>query len=205
MRTAAALVLVFAALVGGMVWFSGGPAVIAVDELDGMGVFVMPEPRAIDDFELVDHTGAPFTAADFEGSWSFVFFGYASCPDICPITMSILGQAERLLGDEATAFKVVLVTVDPARDSPEVLADYVASFSPRFQGVTGIESDIAAFARQMSVGFRKEESDSQLEYLVGHSPYIIIVDPNGEYFGYAKPPFDAKKLALTFRSLAASR
>ena len=203
MPTAALLVVLFGAVVGGMVWFASAPTVVPLEEIEGLGVNALPAPRAIADFELVHHTGRSFTRHDLEGRWSFLFFGYASCPDICPITMSIMGQAEQLL--EGDAFQGVLVSVDPRRDSIDVIAEYVGAFSASFVGVTGQTTDIETFAHNLGIGFRVPDESLPADYLVEHSPYIVIVDPSARHFGYIKPPFDPNKLALTYRSLVAAQ
>ena len=113
---------------------------LSLEEMRSKGVFILPRPRDIAEFELRDHTGAAFDRTNFEGRWSFVFFGFVSCPDVCPTSMAVLGpltvsfnQGIRVGG----TIQGVLVSVDPDRDSLETLGAYATAFSPRFLGVTG--------------------------------------------------------------------
>ena len=173
------------------------------EELAAFGFTAFPEPRTIDAFTLADASGEAFDIARLRTRWSFVFFGYANCPDICPTTMAVLGAAEaRLLADGDPTFQGVLVSVDPERDAPDLLADYVASFSDNFIGVTGSAPAIAAFGKSLHAGFaRVPVADSALEYLMDHSSHIAVVDPLGRHFGFIRPPHDAQQLATLTRAL----
>jgi protein SCO1/2 len=131
-----------------------------------------------------------------------MFFGFANCPDICPITMAVLGEAERVLveaGDEP--FQGILVTVDPERDTAPVLLEYVRSFSDDFVGVTGSVPAIFAFARSFHAGFSKNMVDSELVYTMNHSGRIAVVSPSGRHYGNVSSPFDATRLATLHRAL----
>lgn len=189
---------------GGLAFTSFAPERGLTDEeLAAFGFRAFPEPRAIDAFTLADASGEAFDIARLRSRWSFVFFGYANCPDICPTTMAVLGAAEaRLLADGDPAFQGVLVSVDPERDAPDLLADYVASFSDNFVGVTGPSPAIAAFAKSMHAGFAKAPvADSALGYLMDHSSHIAVVDPLGRHCGFIRPPHDAQQLATLTRAL----
>ena len=198
--------LLAAALVAGGVAF----AVLAPErglddeELAAFGFTPFPEPRPVEPFALADASGEPFDAARLAERWSFIFFGYANCPDICPTTMAVLGDAEgRLLADGDRPFQGILVSVDPERDTPQLLGDYVASFSENFVGVTGSPPLIAAFAKSLHAGFAKAPvEDSALGYLMDHSSHIAVVDPLGRHHGFIRPPYDAQQLATLKRALA---
>ena len=118
--------------------------------------------------------------------------------------MAVLGAAEeRLLDDGDSAFQGILVSVDPERDAPDLLQDYVASFSANFVGVTGSPPAIAAFGKSLHAGFAKVPvDDSALGYLMDHSSHIAVVDPLGRHFGFIRPPHDAQQLATLTRALA---
>ena len=193
-------------LVGGGLAFTGlaPERGLSDEELAAFGFTAFPEPRTIDAFTLADATGEPFDIARLRTKWSFVFFGYANCPDICPTTMAVLGAAEaRLLADGDPAFQGILVSVDPERDAPDLLADYVASFSSNFVGVTGSPPAIAEFGKSLHAGFaRVPVADSALEYLMDHSSHIAVVDPLGRHYGFIRPPHDAQQLATLTRALA---
>ena len=175
------------------------------EELRAFGFSGFPEPRPIEPFDLADAAGGRFGPDRLLGAWSLLFFGYANCPDICPITMSVLGDAEGLLrdaGDEP--FQGILVSVDPERDTPFALARYVAAFSDEFIGVTGEAPKIHAFAKGLLVAFSKVPTeDPELGYLMDHSSHISVIDPLGRHYGFIRPPFDAQRIATLSRALVA--
>ncbi|MYJ75344.1 MAG: SCO family protein [Gammaproteobacteria bacterium] len=173
------------------------------EELREFGFVPYPEPRDVGDFALVDAAGGMFDAQRLHGRWSFMFFGFANCPDICPITMTVLGEAERLLLEAgAEPFQGIMVSVDPERDTATALAEYVQAFSGNFVGVTGSAPDIYAFARSVHVGFSKSLVDSELGYVMNHSGHIVVVDPSGRHYGNISSPFEATRLATLYRALA---
>ena len=171
------------------------------------GVIILPRPREIAGFELTDTRGEAFTIENLQGGWSFLFFGFTSCPDICPTSMSVLAQAERQLQqtspDSALQFNGVLVTVDPERDDVETLAAYVGAFSERFVGVVGSVEETVGFARQLNVGFARVPS-ADGDYAVEHGGQIVIVNPNGHYHGFIKMPHRVETITQAFQSLRAS-
>jgi len=192
---------------------------LSVEEMRSKGVFILPRPRDIADFELLDHTGAAFDRTNFEGQWSFVFFGFVSCPDVCPTSMAVLGTVDRQLqsGDLELAeqFQGVLVSVDPDRDSLEALGAYATAFSPRFLGVTGPREDLVKLTNQVNVAFAKvplawEQTQNPQNaeavadaYTVDHTGNIVIINPKGHYHGFIKLPHDPETIRLTFQTLAA--
>ena len=205
MKWVLAALLALGLVAGGLAFTSLSPEPGLTDEeLAAFGFTAFPEPRPIDAFALADATGEPFDIDRLRTRWSFVFFGYANCPDICPTTMAVLGAAEeRLLDDGDSAFQGILVSVDPERDAPDLLQDYVASFSANFVGVTGSPPAIAAFGKSLHAGFAKVPvEDSALGYLMDHSSHIAVVDPLGRHFGFIRPPHDAQQLATLTRALA---
>ncbi len=206
-RITVALCLAFVAVVLGMLMYSVlRTPVLSDEQLREEGVFILPKPREIADIHLTTHRGEPFTVEDLEGHWSFIFFGFTNCPDICPTSMSVLAQAERQLMEEdpeaAADFQGILVTVDPERDDLETLGRYVEAFSPRFIGVRGERDDIAAFATQVNVAFARMPGDAD-DYQVDHTANIVIVNPRGHYHGFAKMPHQADSIVAAYRSLAA--
>ena len=208
MKTTIACVVVVVGLVaaGLIVARFGAAPVYTEEELRAFGFVAYPEPREIPPFDLVNAAGGSFGPQHLRGRWTMMFFGYANCPDICPVTMSTLGQAEKLLLAEGDApFQGVLVTVDPQRDTAMSLAGYVAVFSPNFLGVTGELAAIRAFAQSLHAGFAKAPvEDSALEYLMDHSSHVAVVDPAGRHRGYVRAPLDARKVASLTRALAGS-
>ena len=132
---------------------------LSVEEMRSKGVFLLPTPRDIAAFKLTDHMGKTFDRSSINGRWSFVFFGFVSCPDVCPTSMSVLGTVDRQLQasnpELAEQFQGILVSVDPERDSTENLAKYATAFSPRFLGVTGPREDFVGLTTQVNVAFAK--------------------------------------------------
>jgi protein SCO1/2 len=172
------------------------------------GTFLLPTPRELAPFSLTDQRGEAFTNASLAGHWTLLYFGFTSCPDICPVTLSMLAQAERDLGalgkpELVQNFRVVLVTVDPDKDDPATLGQYVEAFSPSFLGVTGSKSDLAALATQVNVAFRKVPTKDG-GYTVDHTGNIVIVNPRGHYHGFIRPPHEKEKIIESYRSLVAS-
>lgn len=204
-----ALCLAFIAVVVGLFVYSVVRTPILSEEaLREQGVFILPRPREISPIELESHTGEAFTLADLQGKWTFAFFGFTNCPDICPTTMAVMGQARRSLGDDA--FQGLLVSVDPERDTAEVLGNYATAFAPDFIGVRGEIPELGAFAQQVNVAFAKVPlvgADGEVDpegYLVDHSANIVIINPRGHYHGFIKYPQQADTIKAAFQSLAAN-
>lgn len=167
---------------------------------------VLPEPRVLADFSLVDHNGAPFSLDRLRGRWSLLFFGFTHCPDVCPSTLYDLQQAGRSLdgaagigagagngtSDPARPWQVIFVSVDPERDSPARLKEYVSWFDPRFLGVTGAPEQLAPLALQIGVAFRVgEHVEGSQDYPVDHSASVFLTDPQGRLHGVFPQPHDA--------------
>ncbi len=173
-------------------------------ELRDKGVFVLPRPRDLAAIDLLDQNGAAFDRERLNGKWTFVFFGFTHCPDICPTSMSVLGQVEAELqkrgGELAEQFQGVLVSVDPERDTQEILGAYAEAFSPRFLGVRGTLEATALFAQQLNSSFGKvPEGDG---YTMDHTGHISIINPRGHYHGFIKLPHDPETIRLAYQTLA---
>ena len=191
---------------------------LSVEEMRSKGVFLLPTPRDIAAFKLTDHMGKTFDRSSINGRWSFVFFGFVSCPDVCPTSMSVLGTVDRQLQASdpqlAEQFQGILVSVDPERDSTENLARYATAFSPRFLGVTGPREDLVGLTTQVNVAFAKvplteppplESAAADVAadaYTVDHTGNIVIINPRGHYHGFIKLPHDSETIRLTFQTLA---
>ncbi|MCP8900568.1 SCO family protein [Gilvimarinus xylanilyticus] len=187
-------------VVAGVVHKLLSPRVMTQSELQLNGAIVFDKPRRFEDFELLDQNGEPFTKDDLTGQWSLLFFGFTHCPDICPTTMADMARLKQNLpADIAEQTQGVLVSLDPARDTPELLNDYVAYFDPEFVGVTGDFLQIRRFANQVNVAFTKVTQGD--DYTVDHSGNIVIINPYGDYHGFFKPPFELAKLKATYSSI----
>lgn len=175
------------------------------EQMREKGVFLLPVPRDIAPFSLTDHTNGDFSNEDLQGRWSFIFFGFTHCPDICPTTMAVLGQVDLALrsgGEQAGApFQGILVSVDPERDTPEKLAQYATAFSPRFIGAVGSRDALVELTQQLNVAFAKVP-DGEGGYTVDHTGNLVIVNPRGHYHGFIKLPHQADTIRLTYQTLA---
>lgn len=143
-------------------------------------------------FSLVDHTGKRVSDADFRGKLLLVFFGFTFCPDICPTELQTITLALDELGPEAARVQPIFITVDPDRDDPPALADYLSNFHPSFVGLTGTPAEIAAVARAYRVYFAKARvPNTESEYTVDHSGFVYLMDGEGRYrahFAAGAPP-----------------
>lgn len=142
---------------------------------------------------LTDHTGKLRTMDDFKGKVVVMFFGYTHCPDVCPTTMSDLKQTMKLLGDKADEVQVLFITVDPERDTQEVLAQFVPSFDARFIGLRGSVAEVAANMAEYKVYAAKVSEPGKSGYTMDHSAGLYVFDKQGAariYLGYGQKPAD---------------
>ena len=140
---------------------------------------------------LTDHTGKLRSMNDFKGKVVVLFFGYTHCPDVCPTTMSDLKQTMKLLGDKANDVQVLFVTVDPERDTQEVLAQFVPGFDARFIGLRGTEAEVAANLSEYKVYAAKVSEPGKSGYTMDHSAGLYVFDKTGApriYLGYGEKP-----------------
>ena len=149
---------------------------------------VLKPPRQIQVPELTKQDGTPFTNEDLDGQWSLLFFGYTHCPDVCPTTMNVLAEAKKKSAGNFP--QVVFISVDPQRDTVDLLDGYVRYFDPEFIGVTGDEKMIQALTLQASVLYMKVPGDSANEndYLVDHSSSILMINPEGQLAAFLGSP-----------------
>ena len=143
------------------------------------------------DFRLTDHTGKPRTLADFRGKVVVIFFGYTQCPDACPTTLSELAAALQKLGPDAAGVQVLFVTVDPERDTPDLLSHYVPAFNPSFLGLRGDAQATADAAKEFKVIYQKQPGATPGSYSMDHSAGTFIFDPQGRlrvYVSYGQGP-----------------
>ena len=131
------------------------------------------------DFSLTDHNGQARRLADFHGKAVVLFFGYTQCPDICPTTLTTLRDAMKLMGADAGRVQVVFVTLDPARDTPQLLAQYVPGFHPGFIGLRADDAATAALAKEFKVFYAKQPGKTPGSYSIDHSTGSYVFDPQG--------------------------
>jgi len=143
------------------------------------------------DFTLRDHNGKERTLADFRGKAVVVFFGYTQCPDVCPTTLAALAEAMKQLGPDADRVQVLFITVDPERDTPDLLSKYVPAFDPRFLGLRGSADETARTAKEFKILYQKQPGSTPGSYTMDHSAGTFIYDPQGRlrlYVGLAQGP-----------------
>jgi protein SCO1 len=140
-------------------------------------VLQSPQPSA--NFILMAHNGQPFNLKDFRGQVVLIYFGYTTCPDVCPTTLAELKKARDLLGTQGKDVQVVMITVDPERDTPRVLADYMTHFDPSFLGLYGTPDETAQVATRFGIFYEKNKVDSALGYLVDHTATVMALDREG--------------------------
>lgn len=191
-RTVIGLILFIIVVVALMINKVLTPKVLSLDQLRAEGAVIFNTPRVFSDFSLQDHNGNAFTQESLEGKWSLLYFGFTHCPDICPTTMMDLNHLKQALPEDLqNNLQVILVTLDPARDTPEILSEYVPYFNSEFLGVTGDFLTLRRFANQVNVAFSKVTQGD--DYTIDHSGNIVLINPRGDYHGFFKPPFTLEK------------
>ena len=166
---------------------------------------VLPAGNELPDFALLDQYGAAVGRSVFEGQWDVVFFGFTNCPDICPTTMTVLGQARRELGarGQNPLPRIVLVSVDPERDTPEAMARYVAYFGDDNLGLTGEFAEIRKLTDALGVFFQKAGADGEA-YGVDHSTVVLVIDPEGRLKALFSAPHEVANLVHDLPLIMAS-
>ncbi|GAC37083.1 SCO family protein [Paraglaciecola psychrophila] len=162
-------------------------------------VSTYPQARALPDFQLVDHNNQSFTPENLIGHWSLVFVGYTYCPDICPTTLAELKSIYPELQKIPTDFpiQVVLMSVDPKRDTPKRLNEYIHFFHPDFIAVSGEHVQLFPLVRAMGMMYSMSESTDNPNYLVDHSSSVVVVNPKAQVVGRFKPDFAVGKLPIS--------
>ena len=161
---------------------------------------VLPEPRSLPEFSLLDHHDRPFGRADLVGQWTLVFAGFTHCPDICPATLANLAGLDTRLREQGVEVQTLFVTVDPERDDPATLARYVTHFSPRIIGATGTESEIDKLMAGLGFTYIKVPLGDD-NYTVDHSAALALIDPRGRVTAYFTPPLRQAALAADLAAL----
>jgi len=164
-----------------------------------------PEFRLLHPFKLTDHNNAVFNQDRFKGKWTFVFFGYTSCPDICPATLYVLNSVQGLLEDETgevpADMQVVFISVDPERDTTEKLAAYITHFNSKFIGATSAKTEIDKLTRQFGAGYILEPETAPGQYLVAHTSAIFLVDPFGRLVASFSQPHYASTITSQYQKI----
>jgi protein SCO1/2 len=162
--------------------------------LAAAGVLLLPQARPLPALELTNQDGAAIALDTLAGHWTAVFFGYTYCPDICPVTLAQLRQIRSELAPQVRErLAVVMVTVDPQRDTPQQLKQYLAYYDPAFKGLTGTEQSLQSLARSLSIPYVPADT-RQPGYTVQHSGNLALLGPDGQQRGFIRAPLNTRKL-----------
>ncbi len=182
------LLLIIAVLAAAVTWVgldvmgrSQTPAAIPA----ALRSVILPHPKPLPDFQLADYNGQPLGPARLQGKWTFLFFGYTHCPDICPTALYTLQQMHKQLAGDPAALgdtQVLFVSLDPHRDTAAILRDYVRYFDPAFMAATGDTHVIDRLTTDLGVPYAIEDGPTPDEYVVNHSATILLLDPQGRYY-----------------------
>jgi protein SCO1/2 len=188
----------------------GGVSAASLGELlrarrGGLAVVSTPahEDRSLR-FALIDQHGRDVHASDFHGTWLLVLFGFTSCPDVCPTSLARVTAALHLLGHESPRVRVAMITVDPDRDTPEVLRQYLAGFDTRLVGLTGSAQQLADATAAFGAYAARQEPSADGPYSVDHSSSLHLIDPAGRFNRKFSPDTDARQLAASLKKLIAA-
>ena len=157
---------------------------------------LLPSAAALPEFELIDDSGNAFSRSDFGGQWNLVFFGFTHCPDVCPLTLQVLADARQRMqaaGIENLP-RIVLVSVDPERDSAEVMRLYMAHFGEGAIGITGTLPELRKLTGNIGIYFEKSGDDTE-NYTVDHSAVVVVIDADARFHALFGAPQDAAQIA----------
>lgn len=150
-------------------------------------------------FELVDQDGKTVTDAGFKGKLLLIYFGYTYCPDACPTALGVMAAALGKLDVAGERVTPILVSIDPARDTPEALKEYVGNFHPRLVGLTGTEEQVAKAAKEYRAFYQKQPGATGTDYLMDHSTLIYLMDAEGKFLTYFGPQATPDEVAEAIR------
>ena len=194
---AIALIAVLAAVWGAWWLRDGGAGRLG---LDNVGLTIPGGVSLGGPFALVDTTGAPVTDASYRGRWMLIYFGFTSCPDVCPTELQTVSAALDRLGPLATKIAPIFITIDPERDTPAALAEYVKLFDDRLIGLSGTPDQIAAAARAYRVYFARAKSKDASSYLMDHSSFVYLVGPDGTFRALFRQGMTVDEMAEALKS-----
>jgi len=189
-------VIVAAGFAAGL-WFGiAGRNKAAIPIVQDTVITVLPKAKTLKPFSLQTATGKPFTLENLKGKYSLLFFGYTSCPDVCPTTMYQLEKLYSSLGKDGLQkdYQVVFVSIDPRRDTPDRLQKYVTAFNERFIGATGQKDHISNLAHQLGASYDVEDDGKSKDYSVSHTDVVFIIDPDAQFAAILTPPHQASRI-----------
>lgn len=153
------------------------------------------------DFSLTDHTGARRTLSNYRGKLAVVFFGFTQCPDVCPTTLSDMAEVKKRLGKEGDRVQVIFITVDPERDTPQLLAQYVPGFDPTFVGLRGSPEETAVVAKEFKVFYQKVPGRTETSYTIDHTAGSYVFDRDGKIRLFVRHGTDVDSLVADLKRL----
>jgi protein SCO1 len=153
------------------------------------------------EFSLTDHAGARRTLADYRGKLVVVFFGFTLCPDVCPTTLSDMAEVKKRLGKDGDTVQVIFITVDPERDTPQLLAQYVPGFDPTFVGLRGSPEETAAVAKEFKVFYQKVPGKTETSYTIDHTAGSYVFDRDGKIRLFVRHATDVDSIVADLKRL----
>lgn len=165
-------------------------------------ITLFPDPKPLTAFALTDHKNRIFDLASLQGKWSFLFFGFTHCPDICPTTLAVLASARDSIARNTVGagdIQFIFISVDPNRDTASKLGQYVDYFGTAFLGVTGDDAQISNLAGQLGAAYQVAITPGMENYPVYHSAAVFLLDPRARYHAVFTPPYDAKAISKRFK------
>lgn len=162
-----------------------------------------PDPKSLRPFATIDQDQQVFGLEQLKGKWSFLFFGFTHCPDICPLTMATMNQIYEDMNkaNDAEDVQMVFVSVDTKRDDSQQLKNYVDYFNPDFVGLGGTKEQVASLARQIGVAYFVNEKNDDGDYLVDHSASVFLIDPEGRLLAVFSAPHKADDMQQRFQQI----
>ncbi len=168
------------------------------------GTALWGQEKPLAPFELTDKNKQPFTNEQLKGKWSYLFFGYTHCPDVCPTTLQMMAEMLHILDESGSdqTFQAIFISVDPERDKPQTLKNYVEYFDPRIMAATGNKAALDKLTKPLGIIYLREENPQDPEqYLVDHSAQILVINPKGEFAATLSPPHKPAIMAKNLRQL----
>ena len=187
------------------------PRYLSAPELLVNGFYLFPESKAFSDFTLVTANNKTINQNDLIGKWTLMYFGFTLCPDECPVAMSLIRNLYATLEKkdfDLSDKQTILVTIDPENDSPEIVDKYAKAFNQNFIGARSNRPMLLSLATQLNVMVIEPPINHEahsIDHLENHTNNILLIDPQGKFFGFFRPPFDEEKFLLTYQSVVTPR
>ena len=187
------------------------PRYLSAPELLVNGYYQFPDPKEFSDFKIVTSDSTIIKKSVFDGKWTLIYFGYTRCPAECPIAMSLIKNLYATLDSKGFNLdnkQALLITIDPENDSSNEVDNYAKAFNASFIGARGDRPTLLSMATQLNVMVvepPKNMASGHMEHLENHSSNILLINPEGQYAGFFRPPFDEEKFLLTYQSVVTPR